>query len=93
MNNDLISFSFLDSDKTFEFKRGFSFVENKRLLDVLKSENYNNEESNAFIKTAEAIRISDVFQIKIVIKHIGYFLVNSLPEVNPKEKYSPLTKI
>lgn len=92
MKNQNVIFSFLDTKQSFEFKNGFSFINNKKLFDVLKTENFRNTESSLVIKSLDNLKISEVFQIKINIKQIGYFLVNLPFEENAKDKYTPLIK-
>lgn len=90
MENQNIIFSFLNSNESFEFQSGFSFVKNEKLLNILKNENFRNEESSLVIKSLNDTKINEVFQIKIDIKYIGYFLVNFPQNENAKEKYFPL---
>ena len=90
MENHILEFSFLDTNESFKFKDGFSFIKNSRLLKVLKTENFNNDESNLVIKSLNDTKINEVFQLKINIKYIGYFLVNFPLKENAKEKYLPL---
>lgn len=92
MKNSSLIFSFSDSNKTFEFNDGFSFVKNRRLFDTLKLENYKNSDSLLVFKSLNNVKISDTFQIKINIKQIGYFLVNFLCEENSKNEYLSLIK-
>ena len=92
MENEGIIFSFLGSDELFEFQNGFSFVKNEKILNILRNENFKNEESSLIIKSSNNIKINEVFQLKINIKHVGYFLVNFPLEENVKEKYLPLIK-
>ena len=92
MENQGIIFSFLGSDELFEFQNGFSFVKNEKILNILRNENFKNEESSLIIKSLNNIKINEVFQLKINIKHVGYFLVNFPLEENVKEKYLALIK-
>ena len=90
MEKNSLIFEFADSHETFEFQKGFSYVENDKLSDTLRCEYYKNFDSTLVIKNLNNIKINDVFQIKINIKYIGYFLVNFLFEKDAKEKYHPL---
>ena len=80
----------METNEFFEFKIGFSFLKSKKLYNALKTENFNNTESTLVIKSLNDTKINEVFQLKINIKHIGYFLVNLPLEENAKEKYLPL---
>ncbi len=90
MEKSEIVFSFLDTVESFTFKSGFSFIKNEKLFNVLKKENFKNKESSLTITSLNNTKISEVFQLKVGIKEIGYFLVNLLFEENAKEKYLPL---
>ena len=92
MKNQKLIFSFLDTNELFSFENGFSFVNNERLFGFLKNSNFKNLQSPLIIESQNKIKVNEVFQIKISIKQIGYFLV-SLPFVeNAKEIYLPLIK-
>ncbi|MBO7615258.1 MAG: hypothetical protein J6T15_06125 [Bacilli bacterium] len=90
MENQSLILSFSDTNESFEFQNGFSFIKSEKLFNVLRNENFKNEDYPLVIKSLNDNKINEVFQIKINIKHVGYFLVNFAYEENGKEKYSPL---
>ena len=92
MENQSVIFSFIGTNELFEFQNGFSFVKNEKLLNVLRKELFKNEDSSLIIKSLNNTRIDEVFQIKINIKYVGYFLANFPYLENAKEKYLPLIK-
>ena len=90
MNNQQLIFSFSDTNESFGYGNGFSFIKNRKLFNALKIELSTNVDSSVVIKSLDNLKISDVFQLKINIKKIGYFLVNFPLEENADQKYLPL---
>lgn len=63
-------------NEEFVFNEKLNFVNDKKLVKVLSTENIHNNYSDFYIKSLNNTHISDVIQIKINLTNVGTFFAN-----------------
>lgn len=94
MKKDVLKLKFKDEENELIFDKKVTFVEDEKLVKILRTENIKNEDSPLMISSMDNINISDVIQLKINVSEAGVFLVNFAKEkVDEKTRLELIEKI
>lgn len=86
----IVIFQNQNTKEEFSFENKVYLIEDKKLVNGIKKQNYKNADSPFVFKSLDNLHVSDVVQIKINLKNTGTFLASFKKDELVEEKRQKL---